>query len=153
MRRDTAGRNVYGIGYKLAHTGPLVMPADRIAVIAAIPSSRSAGAPRSTAIAPGSPLAKLLGTGDLIVLQGDNSILIPLAQAVQFSANASNPSAPALQGGPATTVRVSLARGTTDSIDQPQIVIEAFDANGPSSRAWPSSIPTPTRIQPATKCA
>ena len=130
MRRDTAGRNVYGIGYKLAHTGPLAMPADRIAVIAAIPSSRSAGAPRSTAIAPGSPLAKLLGTGDLIVLQGDNSILIPLAQAVQFSANASNPSAPALQGGPATTVRVSLARGTTDSIDQPQIVIEAFDANG-----------------------
>lgn len=131
MRRDNAGRNVYGVGYKLAHTGALVMPADRIAVIAAIPSSRTAAFPRGATIAPDSALAKLIGTGDLIVLQGDNSILIPLAQAVQFNGQLSSAAAtPALMGGPATTVRVSIARPTTDSVDQPQIVVEAFDANG-----------------------
>ncbi len=131
MRRDTSGRSVYGVGYKLAHTGALVMPADRIAVIAAIPSSRTAAGPRGATIAPDSALAKLIGTGDLIVLQGDNSILIPLAQAVQFNGQTSGAAAtPALTGGPATTVRVSVARPTTDSIDQPQIVVEAFDANG-----------------------
>ena len=130
MRRDTNGQNVYGIAYKLAHTGPLVMPEDRIAVLAAIPSSRTANAPRTTTIAPDSPLAKLVGAGDLIVLQGGNSILILLAQAVQFSGNANGSNLPALAGGPATTVRVSLVRGTTDSIDGPQILIAAFDANG-----------------------
>jgi uncharacterized repeat protein (TIGR01451 family) len=120
--------SVYGITYRLTHTGALQMPADRVAVIAAIPS-RSADGPRGTRIAADSPLGKLVGIGDLVVLQGSPDILNILDQAIPFGGTATD-AATRPQGGAATVIRVRVENGTTDSIDNPMIIIEAFDANG-----------------------
>ncbi len=119
---------VYGISYRLAHTGALNMPQDRVAVVAAIPS-RSANGLSGVRIAPDSALGKIIGTGDLVVLQGDANILELLGQAVPFAGATTNTDARP-QGGQARSVRVRVENPTTDSIDNPSIIVEAFDADG-----------------------
>ncbi len=133
-RQQTAtGEYVYGITYRLAHSGALEMPADRVAVISAVSGARSAGDARgaNASIKPDSALGKLIGAGDLFVLQGDPSVLGELGQAIPFDGNGATAATTTDRpvGGPATTVRVRVERPTTDRIDQPQIVVEAFDAN------------------------
>jgi uncharacterized repeat protein (TIGR01451 family) len=123
-----SAESVYGVTYRLAHTGALQMPADRVAVIAAIPA-RSADGPRGARIAADSPLGRLVGTGDLVVLQGSPDILNVLELALPFGGTSTN-AATRPQGGAATTVRVRVENGTTDSLDNPMIVVEAFDKDG-----------------------
>lgn len=124
--------SVYGITYRLAHTGALQMPDDRVAAFLAIPNSRSANVPRTgVAIDPNSPMGKLVGQGELRVLQGDPSLLAVLAKALPFSATSI---AVRPVGGAASSLRVSAVRPTTDAADQPTIKIEAFDQNGLPAR-------------------
>ncbi len=130
LSRNAQGQTVYGITYRLAHTGALVMPADRVAVIVALPGARSADGNRNDArIDPNSAMGKILGLGDLRVLQGDPSILEALNLAIPFTgeAGAGNERP---QGGPATSLKVSVERPTTDSVDRPTLLIEAFDKDG-----------------------
>jgi uncharacterized repeat protein (TIGR01451 family) len=124
-----ADTSVYGITYRLAHTGALQMPEDRVAVIAAIPSRSAAGGTRGARIAADSPLGRIVGTGDLVVLQGNLDILNALEKAIPFGGSATAADTRP-QGGPATTVRVRVENPTTDSIDNPTIVVEAYDADG-----------------------
>ncbi len=123
--------SVYGITYRLAHTGALNMPQDRVAAVLAIPSSRSAGTPRTgdVRIDPNSPLGKLLGQGELRVLQGDPSILGLLARAIPFAGTTAATTARPV-GAAATSLRLTALRPTTDGADQPTIKVEAFDQNG-----------------------
>ncbi len=125
---SVVGNGVYGVTYRLTHTGALRMPEDRVAAIAVIPA-RSANGQRGTQIAADSPLGRLVGTGDLVVLQGNPEILNLLAQALPFAGAATNANTRP-QGGVATTIRVRVENGTTDSIDNPMIVIEALDKDG-----------------------
>ena len=138
MTRTAQGETVYGVSYKLAHTGALVMPEDRVGVIAVLPAQSASTARSDTRIVPGSPLERLTGPGELLVLQGANGLLTVLGQAVTFSASSSDLAAAQRPvGGPAATLRVRIERPTTDSIDAPTIVVEAFDRNGlPASDAF-----------------
>jgi uncharacterized repeat protein (TIGR01451 family) len=120
--------STYAVTYRLTHTGALRMPDDRVAVVAAIPA-RSADGARGTRIAADSPLGRLVGSGDLVVLQGTPDILNVLGLALPFGGTATD-AATRPQGGAATTVRVRVENGTTDSIDNPMIVVEAFDQDG-----------------------
>jgi uncharacterized repeat protein (TIGR01451 family) len=138
MTRNAQGETVYGVTYRLAHTGALVMPEDRVAVIAAVPA-RPANTQRSAArIDPASPLGQLTGAGELLVLQGDAGILEDLQKAVPFTGSSAANAAPQRPtGGPATVLTVRVERATTDSIDQPVVVVEAFDKDGlPASDAY-----------------
>ena len=131
MTRTAQGETVYGVSYKLAHTGALVMPEDRVGVIAVLPAQSASTARSDTRIVPGSPLERLTGPGELLVLQGANGLLAVLGKAVPFSASSSDLAAAQRPvGGPAVTLRVRIERPTTDSIDAPTIVVEAFDRNG-----------------------
>ena len=132
LSRNAQGQTVYGITYRLAHTGALVMPADRVAAIVAIPGARSADGNRNDArIDPNSAMGKILGLGDLRVLQGDPSILEALNLAIPFQGDASSATNAARpQGGPAISLKVSVERPTTDSLDRPTLLVEAFDKDG-----------------------
>ena len=138
MTRNAQGETVYGLTYKLAHTARLVMPEDRVGVIAVLPARSASTARSDTRIVPGSPLERLTGPGELLVLQGSSGLLTVLGNAVPFSASSSDLAAAQRPvGGIATTLRVRVERPTTDSIDAPTIVVEAFDRNGlPASDAF-----------------
>ncbi|MFN3266088.1 MAG: DUF11 domain-containing protein, partial [Deinococcales bacterium] len=124
-----ANNSVYGVTYRLAHAGALQMPEDRVAALAAIPA-RSAGAARGVRIDPSSPLGRIVGNSDLVIVQGSPDILNVLAQALPFAGTAADIAVSRPVGGAATRVRVGLVNGTTDSIDNPQIMVEAFDRDG-----------------------
>ena len=127
-----AGRADYAITYRLAHTGSLEMPREGVAVILVLPQSRTAGEPRDLAnirLDPNSPLGKLVGQGDLLLLQGDRSALETLNKALPVGANP-QPAQTVRVGGPATRIRVTALRLTTEPADRPEVLIEAFDANG-----------------------
>ena len=131
MTRTAQGETVYGVTYKLAHTAALVMPEDRVGVIAVLPAQSASTARSDTRIVPGSPLERLTGPGELLVLQGASGLLTVLGNAMPFSASSSDLAAAQRPvGGPAATLRVRVERPTTDSIDAPTIVVEAFDRNG-----------------------
>ena len=138
MTRTAQGETVYGVTYKLAHTGALVMPEDRVGVIAVLPAQSASTARSDTRIIPGSPLERLTGPGELLVLQGANGLLTVLGKAIPFSASSSDLAAAQRPvGGIATTLRVRVERPTTDSTDAPTIVVAAFDRNGlPASDAF-----------------
>jgi uncharacterized repeat protein (TIGR01451 family) len=129
----TAGQavnnGVYGVTYRLTHTAALQMPEDRVAAIVVIPA-RSADGARGVRISPNSPLGRLVGTGDLVVVQGSPDILNVLDQAIPFGGSTADTANTRPVGGVATRVRVRVENGTTDSIDNPQIVVEAFDQDG-----------------------
>jgi uncharacterized repeat protein (TIGR01451 family) len=126
----TTQATTYGVTYRLAHTGALQMPEDRVAAFLALPSNRSAGVPRNP-IAADSPMGRLLGAGELRQLQGDPSILGVLAQALPFAGSSGTATTvPRPVGGFATSLRVTAVRPTTDSADQPSIKFEAFDKDG-----------------------
>ena len=138
MTRNAQFESVYGVTYKLAHTGALVMPEDRVGVIAVLPGQSASTARSETRIIPGSPLERLTGPGELLVLQGSSGLLNVLGKAIPFSASSSDLTAAQRPvGGVATTLRVRVERPSTDSIDAPTIVVEAFDRNGlPASDAF-----------------
>jgi uncharacterized repeat protein (TIGR01451 family) len=127
MTRNAQGQTVYGVTYRLAHAGALVMPQDRVAVIAIVPARPANTARTVPTVDPQSTLGRLTGPGELQVLQGDPSILTDLARAVPYTGSSAT-GRPV--GGPATRLVVRAERATTDSIDQPTIVVEAFDRDG-----------------------
>jgi hypothetical protein len=126
---QAVNNGVYGVTYRLSHTGALEMPEDRVAAIVVIPA-RSADGARGTRISANSPLGRLVGTGDLVVVQGSPDILNLLDQAIPFGGSTADTANTRPVGGAATRVRVRVENGSTDSIDNPQIVVEAFDADG-----------------------
>jgi uncharacterized repeat protein (TIGR01451 family) len=120
-----------GVVYRLAHTGALEMPRDRVGVLLVLPNSRSAGEPRNTVkLDPNSTVGKLVGQGELRLVQGDTSVLEAFASARPFG-TAPTASATAQEvGGPAVRIRISPLRLTDDPVSQPALLIEAFDQDG-----------------------
>jgi uncharacterized repeat protein (TIGR01451 family) len=120
-----------GVVYRLAHTGALEMPRDRVGVLLVLPNSRSAGEPRNTVkLDPNSTVGKLVGQGELRLVQGDTSVLEAFANARPFGTAPAASATTQEVGGPAVRIRISPLRLTDDPVSQPALLIEAFDQNG-----------------------
>jgi uncharacterized repeat protein (TIGR01451 family) len=114
---------VQGITYRLAHTGALIMPKDRVGAILFLPSRGASAARDGLRLEPASPLGQRLGAGELRLLAGDPSLLKALLESQPVTDQRP-------VGGPAKSIRVHGERISNDPSDAPVLVIEALDAQG-----------------------
>ena len=126
--------DTYAITYRVAHKNEIVVPNDP-AVLLIQPNVRSAGAARTSDASalnfdPNSSIGKLVGQGDVQLLQGDANVLGALRNAVPFGGSSLNAaSGNTAIGGSAASLRVYARRVTGDPADRPELIVEAFDAN------------------------
>jgi uncharacterized repeat protein (TIGR01451 family) len=116
----------YGVTYRVAHEGAITFPPNCRAVILAIPGGSSANQYRENGLDPSSAVGKLIGLGEYRLLQGDKVYLAAFATARPAELGAARVAV----GGPATAIRIVALRNTTEPVDQPSLLIEAFDAEG-----------------------
>ena len=118
--------SVYGLTYRLSHTGALVMPTDRVGVLLLSPGKPGAGV---TALDPKSAIGKTCGECVVRVLQGDPATLLPaLNAAIPLAGVPSSNNRPI--GGEASVLKVSVINPQTDNGINAIVLVEAFDANG-----------------------
>ena len=116
----------YGVTYRVAHTAAITFPPNCRAVILATPGGSSANQYRENGLDPSSTAGKLVGLGDYRLLQGDKAYLAAFASARPAELGA----ALTTVGGPATAIRITALRNSTEPVDQPSLLIEAFDTEG-----------------------
>ncbi|PNY82380.1 hypothetical protein [Deinococcus koreensis] len=124
----------FGVAYTLAHTGAIALPA-RPGLVLGLPSARPVGAarvpglPETPPLDPASELEAALGVGDLRQLAGEGDLVAALIAAQPLSPNVPSPDT-AVTYGPATTLRLTPLRITSDPADAPTLLVEALDAGG-----------------------
>jgi uncharacterized repeat protein (TIGR01451 family) len=119
--------SVYGLTYRLSHSGALVMPADRVGVMLLTPGKAGAGL---TALDPSSAIGKACGECVVRVLQGDPATLLPaLGSAIPFGGTPTSANNRPI-GRAATTLKVSVINPQTDNGISAVVLVEAFDENG-----------------------
>ena len=118
---------VYGLTYRLSHTGALVMPTDRVGVLLLSPGKPGVGV---SALDPSSAIGKTCGECVVRVLQGDPTTLLPALNAAIPLAGAPSSSNDRPIGGEATILKVSVINPQTDNGMSAIVLVEAFDANG-----------------------
>jgi uncharacterized repeat protein (TIGR01451 family) len=119
--------SVYGLTYRLSHTGALVMPTDRVGVLLLSPGKPGVGV---TALDPASSIGKSCGDCVVRVLQGDPASLLPaLNAAIPLAGTPSSVNNRPI-GGEAVVLKVSVTNPQTDNGINAILLVEAFDANG-----------------------
>ncbi len=119
--------SVYGLTYRLSHTGALLMPTDRVGVMLLSPGKPGAGV---SALDPTSSIGKTCNECVVRVLQGDPATLLPALNAAIPLAGAPSSSSNRPIGGEATVLKVSVINPQTDNGINAIVLVEAFDANG-----------------------
>jgi uncharacterized repeat protein (TIGR01451 family) len=135
----------YGVTYRVAHEAAITFPPNCRAVILAIPGGSSANQYRESGLDPSSAAGKLVGLGEYRLLQGDKAYLTAFANARPAELGAARVGV----GGPATTIRIVALRNTTEPVDQPGLLIEAFDSEGnPANDEYVTLTTTPEPYEP-----
>ncbi len=119
--------SVYGLTYRLSHTGALVMPTDRVGVLLLSPGKAGTGV---TALDPSSAIGRTCGTCVVRVLQGDPATLLAALNAAIPLAGAPSSTNNRPIGGEATVLKVSVINPQTDNGINAIVLVEAFDKNG-----------------------
>jgi uncharacterized repeat protein (TIGR01451 family) len=135
----------YGVTYRVAHESAITFPPNCRAVILALPGGSSANQYREGGLDPSSTAGKLVGLGDYRLLQGDKAYLAAFASARPAELGA----ALTTVGGPATAIRITALRNSTEPVDQPSLLIEAFDTEGnPASDEYVTLTVSPDPYDP-----
>jgi uncharacterized repeat protein (TIGR01451 family) len=135
----------YGVTYRVAHENAIVFPPNCRAVILAIPGGSSANQYRENGLDPASAAGKLVGLGEYRLLQGDQAYLASFAAARPGELGAARGEV----GGPAAGIRITALRNTTEPVDQPSVLIEAFDNDGnPANDEFVTLTTTPEPYDP-----
>jgi uncharacterized repeat protein (TIGR01451 family) len=124
--------DLVGVAYRVAHTESIVVPRDP-AVIWVEPNARrvpNTPNPNASKVIfdPVSPAGKLVGIGEVHLLEGKPEMLEAFSKARASGTELGIPT-PISNGGPATRLQVSLERAVNDPAERPTVVVRAFDEN------------------------
>ena len=123
--------DVVGVAYRVAHTEPIVVPRDPAVIWVEPDARRVANTPNLNAskvvFDPASPAGKLVGIGEVRLLEGKPEVLEAFSKAKIFGTELSIPTP--VSNGPATRLQVSFERAVNDPADRPTVVVRAFDEN------------------------
>jgi uncharacterized repeat protein (TIGR01451 family) len=129
---DSLNGDVVGVAYRVAHTESIVIPRDPAVIWVEPDARRVPNSPNPNAsnvvFDPGSPAGKLVGIGEVRLLEGKPEVLEAFSKARAFGTEMSIPT-PISNGGPATRLQVSFERAVNDPAERPIVVVRAFDEN------------------------
>jgi uncharacterized repeat protein (TIGR01451 family) len=126
MRSNQQTREAFGVTYRVSHEGAITIPNDP-AIILIVPTRTNTDTrPR---VAPNSVLGGLVGTGELVLLEGNVEVIQLLQSANASNGILLNDLRPETKG-PAIKLEVKLERPTNDPVDQPVLTVRALDADG-----------------------
>ncbi len=126
MRANQQTREAFGVTYRVSHEGAITVPNDP-AIILIVPTRTNTDTrPR---VAPNSILGSLVGTGELVLVEGNPEVIQMLQSANASNGILLNDLRPETKGA-AVKLEVKLERPTNDPSDQPVLTIRALDAAG-----------------------
>jgi uncharacterized repeat protein (TIGR01451 family) len=126
MRANQQTREAFGVTYRVSHEGAITIPNDPAVILVVPTRTNSDTRPR---VAPNSILGSLVGTGELVLLEGNAEVIQMLQSANGVNGILLNDLRPETKG-PAVKLEVKLERPTNDPSDQPVLTIRALDASG-----------------------
>ncbi len=140
--------SAYAVTYRVSHEGAITVPSDPSAILL-LPQTRAVGKPRQGAtLDPSSAIGKLVGQGEVRLVQGDAAALENLSKAVPMGGAASGNTVQRTLGEPAATIKLSGEHLTTDPADQASLIVTAFDKDG--NPANDMFITLELNVEPAT---
>ncbi len=141
-----SGVTTYAVTYRVGHDSAITVPSNP-SVILVLPQSRSLGKPnQGQQIDPASVIGKLVGQGQVRLVQGETEALENLSKAAPIGSNSTVLTRAV--GGAATTIKLRGEHLTTDSAGQASIVVEALDKDGnPASDTF---VTLELNVEPAT---
>jgi uncharacterized repeat protein (TIGR01451 family) len=126
MRANQQTREAFGVTYRVSHEAAITIPNDP-AIILIVPTRTNTDTrPR---VAPNSVLGSLVGTGELVLLEGNAEVIQMLQSANDVNGIVLNDLRPETKGA-AVKLEVKIERPTNDPTDQPVLTVRALDAAG-----------------------
>jgi uncharacterized repeat protein (TIGR01451 family) len=126
MRANQQTREAFGVTYRVSHEGAITIPNDPAIVLILPTRSSSDSRPR---VAANSVLGRLVGEGELVLVEGKPEIIQMLQSANASNGILLNDLRPETRDA-AVKLEIKLERNTTDPTDQPVLTVRAFDASG-----------------------